>query len=90
MHYIWDETKRAMNLAKHGLDFADAHKVFDGAIVLFEDNRFDYAEQRMVAIGLLDIAVVVVVHIENDDTIRLISMRRATKHEQKLYFANLS
>lgn len=89
MYYTWDENKRQINLATHGLDFADAHKVFEGAIILFEDNRFDYGEQRMVAIGLLDITVVVVVHVDDDDTIRIISMRRATKNEQKLYFKNL-
>lgn len=89
MHFIWDNNKRQKNLAKHGLDFADAYKVFDGAIVLFEDNRFDYGEQRLVAVGLLDVAVVVVVHLDNDDTIKIISMRYATKQEQKLYYANL-
>lgn len=89
MQFIWDEAKRQINLKKHGLDFADAHKVFDGAIILFEDNRFEYSEQRMIAVGLLDITVVVVVHVENDDIIRIISMRKATKNEQKLYYRNL-
>ncbi len=89
MHFIWDENKRQSNLAKHGLDFADAHKVFNAAIVLFEDNRFCYGEQRMVAVGLLDITVVIVVHVDDDDTIKIISMRRANNNEQKLYYANL-
>lgn len=89
MQFTWDEQKRQSNLAKHGLDFMDAHKVFAGAIILFEDNRFAYGEKRMVAIGLLGIAVVVVVHVDDDDTIHIISMRRATKNEQKTYFANL-
>lgn len=89
MQFTWDEQKRQSNLAKHGLDFMDAHKVFAGAIILFEDNRFAYGEKRMVAIGLLGITVVVVVHVDDDDTIHIISMRRATKNEQKTYFANL-
>lgn len=89
MQFIWDEQKRQINLAKHGLDFADAHKVFAGAIILFEDQRFDYGEQRMIAVGLLDVTVVVIVHLDNDNTIRIISMRRATKNEQKTYFNNL-
>lgn len=67
----------------------DAHKVFAGAIILFEDNRFAYGEKRMVAIGLLGIAVVVVVHVDDDDTIHIPSMRQASKNEQKTYFANL-
>lgn len=89
MHFVWDEQKRQTNLAKHGLDFADVHKVFEGAIILFEDNRFEYGEQRMVAIGLLDVTVVVVVHVDDDNTIRIISMRKATKNEQRTYFSNV-
>jgi uncharacterized DUF497 family protein len=53
MRYIWDETKRQTNLKKHGLDFADAEQIFVGPLVLIEDNRQDYGEQRMVGIGLL-------------------------------------
>jgi uncharacterized DUF497 family protein len=52
--FTWDEPKRQANLAKHGLDFADAEKVFAGPMVLFEDNRADYGEQRMIGVGLLD------------------------------------
>ena len=47
MNFTWDEPKRQANLAKHGLDFADAAKVFAEPMVLFEDDRFDYGEQRM-------------------------------------------
>lgn len=89
MNFVWDEQKRLANIAKHGLDFVDAHKLFDGAYLLFEDSRFDYGEQRFVAIGSLDTLIVVVVHTENDDTIRIISMRKATKNEQKLYYEQL-
>ncbi len=53
MRYLWDEAKRLANLSKHGLDFADAEKVFAGPMVLFEDGREDYGEQRMIGIGLL-------------------------------------
>lgn len=53
MRYLWDEAKRQANLSKHGLDFADAEKVFAGPLVLFEDGREDYGEQRMIGIGLL-------------------------------------
>ena len=53
MNFIWDETKRQANLRKHGLDFADVVHVFNGPLVLFEDQRADYGEQRMIGIGLL-------------------------------------
>ena len=86
MHFTWDEAKRQSNLRKHGLDFADAFRVFAGPIRLEEDTRYDYGEQRMMAVGALDSVVVVVVHVENDETIRIISMRKANKHEENLYF----
>jgi len=88
MRYIWDETKRQANLKKHGLDFADTEKVFAGPLVLIEDNREDYGEQRMIGIGLLDCLVVLVVHVESDETIRIISMRKADTDEIDLFYKN--
>jgi len=87
MNFTWDEDKRQRNLKKHGLDFADAYKVFQGATFTFEDIRFEYHEQRFVTIGILE-DVVVVVHTETEDEIRIISMRKASKHEQQLYYCN--
>jgi uncharacterized DUF497 family protein len=89
MKFEWDETKRATNLDKHGLDFELAHLVFAGDTFTFEDNRTAYNEQRFVTLGLLDGIVAVLVHTETDDEIRVISFRRATKNEQKLYFTNI-
>lgn len=86
--YTWDESKRQANLAKHGLDFADAEKVFAGPLVLIEDSRHEYGEQRMIGIGLLDFLVVLIVHVEADDEIRVISMRRANSDETDLFYQN--
>ena len=88
MRYVWDETKRQANLQKHGLDFADAEKVFAGPMLLFEDSRRDYGEQRMIGIGLLDVLVVLIVQVESDQDIRIISMRKADSDETDLYFQN--
>jgi len=88
MRDTWDEAKRQANLAKHGLDFADAVQVFGGPLVLVEDTRRDDGEQRMIAIGLLDFLVVLVVHVESDDAIRIISMRKASSDETDLFFRN--
>jgi uncharacterized DUF497 family protein len=87
--FTWDERKRQANLAKHGLDFADAEKVFAGPMVLFEDNRAGYGEQRMIGVGLLGYVVVLIVHVENDETIRIISMRKAEGNETNLYYENV-
>ena len=88
MNFTWNETKRQTNLKKHGLDFADAEIVFSGGVFTFEDDRFAYGEQRFISLGLLRGVVVVMAHTESADTVRVISMRQAEKHEQKLYFAN--
>jgi uncharacterized DUF497 family protein len=88
MRYIWDEAKRESNLQKHGLDFVDAEQVFAGPMVLFEDARKDYGEQRMIGIGQLDALVVLVVHVETDEWVRIISMRKADSYETDLYYRN--
>jgi uncharacterized protein len=88
MNFTWDEDKRQSNLLKHGLDFAEAHKVFAGPMALFEDKRRDYGEQRMIGVGLLDTVVVLIVHVDTDESIRLISMRKADSDETDLFYQN--
>jgi len=56
--FVWDEAKRRLNLRKHGIDFADAAKIFRGATFTAEDTREDYGEQRFLTLGLLDDQVV--------------------------------
>ncbi len=90
--FEWDEGKRCRNLRKHGLDFADCATVFSGAVTTVVDDRADYGEVRFLSRGLLRGRVVVVAHTEEGGLIRVISMRKATPHEQKVYlektFAN--
>jgi uncharacterized DUF497 family protein len=89
MDFTWDEKKRTSNLAKHGLDFKDSRRVFNGPTFSFPDSRFDYGEERFVTIGLLESDVVVLVHTESDHEIRIISMRKGTANEQKIFFENI-
>ncbi|MCL2022436.1 MAG: BrnT family toxin [Betaproteobacteria bacterium] len=89
MRYTWDENKRQSNLLRHGLDFADAEKVFSAQLVLFEDARRDYGEQRMIAIGQLGFVTVLVMHVESCDAIRIISMLKADSDETDLYYRNV-
>jgi uncharacterized DUF497 family protein len=89
MRFSWTEAKRQLNLQQHGLDFVDAARVFDGPTYTYEDDRFDYSEQRFVTLGLLEEVVVSIVHTETPRLIRIISFRKATKHEQTIFFKNL-
>jgi uncharacterized DUF497 family protein len=86
MNFTWRESKRKTNLKKHGLDFADAEKVFVGPMAVFEDTSRDYGEQRWVGIGLLNFLVVLIVHVEFDGTIHIISMRKADSDETNLFY----
>ena len=88
MRFTWSETKRKANLQLHGLDFVDAPRVFEGPTYSYEDDRFDYAEQRFVTLGLLEGMAVSIVHTETTRQIRIISFRKATKHEQAIFFKN--
>lgn len=89
MMFVWNDAKRLGNLRKHGIDFADAEKVFRGYTLTAEDDRASYGERRFLTLGLLDDQVVSVTHTERGDEIRIISVRKATKHEARFYFSEV-
>jgi len=89
MNFEWDDTKRKSNIKKHGIDFINAPMIFDSYTLTIEDSRYDYGEARFVTFGILEGRIVVVVHTENDELIRIISIRRATKYEEKAYFSQI-
>ena len=91
MRYSFDPAKQASNLKKHGFDFADAQRVIEsGKTVTFEDRRFDYGEERYVTLGPLGDTLVAIVTAETEDRIRIVSVRKADRHEQAIYRENLS
>ena len=86
MTYEWDETKNRANIRKHGIDFMDIPSMFQHPMVTFLDQRMDYGEERWIGIGILKTIVAVVVFTEpKDGTIRIISARKATTHEERIY-----
>jgi uncharacterized DUF497 family protein len=87
--FSWDETKRRSNLSKHGIDFRDARAIFEGPLVTVEDKREDYGEPRYVALGLLKGVVVSLVYAERNDQVRLISIRKALKHETRFFLSQI-
>jgi len=90
VRFTWDDRKRQANLKKHGIDFTDAESVFAGLVLTFEDDRFEYGEHRFVTVGMLNDIVVVVAHTETDVEIRILSMRKATRNEQQIYFQEIA
>lgn len=89
MNFEWDEEKRLSNIEKHGFDFVGVEKVFEGETATILDDRFDYGEQRFVTFGLLEGRVIPVTHTETEETIRIISVRKATKNEEENYFKQI-
>ena len=83
--YEWDARKAASNLRKHKIDFADAVMVFeDDSALTIPDEGSD--EERFVTIGMDAFArILVVVYSWREETIRVISARRATPEERRQY-----
>lgn len=87
----WDDGKNASNLAKHGVSFEAAQRVFDDPMHLSRQHRSENGELRWPTIGLVaDCVLLLVAHtwLDQDDGtehIRIISARRATKIERKVY-----
>ena len=89
MHFSWEENKREANLEAHGLDFGDTERVFEGPTFTYEDDRFEYEEQRFVTLGFLNGVVVSIVYTETEHEIRVISFRKATTKEEIILFESL-
>ena len=89
MRFTWDERKRRTNLKTHGFDFRDSPRVFEGPTFTFEDDRFDYGEQRFVSLGFLGGVAVSLVHTETSERIHVISFRRATRNEEAILFKSI-
>ncbi len=86
MIFKWDENKNKINIRKHGIDFSDVPEMFDHPMLVNSDTRNEYDEDRWIGIGLLKQLIAVVVFVEKrDETIRIISARKATNYERKRY-----
>jgi uncharacterized DUF497 family protein len=92
MNFDWDNNKNQSNIAKHGISFEEAIAIFDDPNILnYEDTRFNYGETRFVSIGQIILVTqektvsIVVIHTQRNQTIRLISARKANERERKRY-----
>ncbi|MEI7430110.1 MAG: BrnT family toxin [Betaproteobacteria bacterium] len=89
LHFEWDEPKDKANIAKHGVSFNDAKTVFyDDCARLISDPDHSKDEERFILLGCsssLKLLIVCHCYRSNDGVIRLISARKATKHEAATY-----
>lgn len=85
--FEWDEDKASQNLQKHGVSFEEAATVFGDTLSLtIEDPLHSTEELRLVTIGLsLRHQMLVIVHTDRGDKVRIISARAATRRERKEY-----
>lgn len=89
LYFEWDPNKNEINKRKHGLSFETAREVFyDEFAVLFDDPDHSIDEDRFLIIGSLrteQICIVSHCYRDNENRIRIISARKATRNEQQFY-----
>lgn len=90
MQYEWDNGKAAENLRKHGVEFMDAIAAIEDTHRQEDvDTRFEYGEERIQIIGMARRGVLfVIVTLRDKDVCRIISARKASRHEQNRYYAD--
>lgn len=90
--FEWDPSKDAANQRKHSISFDEATELFTGDsnyLEIFDEEHSD-EEERFIAIGPIRVGIVVVIYTERqDDVIRIVSARRATKQEASLLYRSL-
>ena len=90
MNYVWDRRKGRSNLTRHGIAFEDAIGIFDGPTLEKVDDRFDYREIRVYAIGVANGLEVTVIYTDvSGSERRIISAWRAERHEREAYWQSL-
>jgi uncharacterized DUF497 family protein len=85
--FEWDAKKAQKNLQKHEVGFDEASSVFDDPMfITLLDDEHSADEERYITIGISNkTRLLLVAHTERDNRIRIISARKATKHEEKFY-----
>lgn len=89
IQFTWDENKNEINKKKHGISFEEATEVFsDDNAILFDDPDHSLEEDRFLIIGAIKSSKICIVshcYKDDDNIIRLISAREATKRERTVY-----
>ncbi len=87
MKFEWDEAEAAANLEKHGVSFDTAARGIDedSARLDTPDTRFEYGESRTITLAEVDGLLLAIVHTARSNRTRIISARRANRHERQTY-----
>jgi len=90
MRFVWDKRKSRSNWIKHKVSFETAVLVFEDPFALSVQDRVIEGERRWQTLGLVgDVVILLVAHTydeeDGEEMIRIISARKATPHERKLY-----
>ena len=87
IQFVWDKFKAEANLQKHGVEFEEAATVFrDPLLLVIPDLEHSQVEERWIALGTSSHQfLLVVVHTETDQSIRIISARKAEPKERRDY-----
>jgi uncharacterized DUF497 family protein len=85
MNIVFDSQKDSINQAKHGISLADAELMEWETAVIWPDNRYDYQEVRMIALGYIGNRLFNTVFVDRDNNRRIISLRKANQREIKRY-----
>jgi len=89
MEFEWDHTKSAGNLRKHGVGFDEAATVFgDSLAITYQDPDHSRGEERLITFGLSEQGRYLVVSHTSRPRIRIISARRMTRRERRIYEEN--
>ena len=87
MNFDWHDAKHGKNIAERGFGFDFAAQIFLGRVLTQVDDRIDYGEVRVKAIGEVDGIVLVGIYTERDNLRWIISARKANKKERALWHA---
>ena len=90
MRFTWDPNKDLANNRRHGVAFADAARIFEGPTVERVDDRFEYGEIRVYAIGLVNGIEIAVIYTDREDDERhIISAWKAQPHERRYFWQSI-
>ncbi|GBU29695.1 hypothetical protein R84B8_03268 [Treponema sp. R8-4-B8] len=91
LEVVWDEEKNAINKRKHKISFKEAEKVFlDPRRIIMFDKEHSLYEERWETVGFSNLALITVIYTERDNSVRIISARKADRYEEEEYFYGYS